>query len=234
MAQKTYNFEDIGKVTFYKRRGSKSIRIRINGTNVKVTLPIWVPYRAAIEFVNQRKNWILSNKKSSSVLYNGVIIGQNYQLSLQTSQSTKFRLVEHENVIKIYFPEKYELESDKVQNRIEKYITNILKRDAEDRLIPLARKLAETHDFTLNSLEVKKLKSRWGSCNSKKDVVLNLYLVQLPQNHIEYVIFHELAHTVHLNHGKEFWKLVEHFVPDYKKIRKEIKTHSPDILISRP
>lgn len=234
MSQKEFYFKDIGNIKFYKRRNSKSIRIRVNGNTVKVTLPYWLPYKAAVGFVNKRMAWILQNTQNNSFFFDNSIIGQNYKLNLQHSSSKKFNMKEIDDTIKISVPSYLALDSETVQNRIEKYIINILKRDAEDNLIPLARNIAESNKFELNSLEIKKLKSRWGSCNSKKDIVLNLYLIQLPNSHIEYVIFHELAHTVFLNHSKEFWNLVENFIPEYKKIRKDIKSHSPDILISRP
>jgi predicted metal-dependent hydrolase len=69
--------------------------------------------------------------------------------------------------------------------------------------------------------------SRWGSCNSKKEVRLNWRLIQAPPHIINYVAAHELAHLKEMNHSAKFWATVEKIYPDYKKAEKELKTLSP-------
>lgn len=70
---------------------------------------------------------------------------------------------------------------------------------------------------------VKNLKSRWGSCDSHRNIILSSLLITLDDSLIDYVICHELAHTKHMNHSKEFWLNVEMMIPDYKQRRKELK-----------
>lgn len=83
-------------------------------------------------------------------------------------------------------------------------------------------------DLKLNiekpTLQVRKMKTRWGVCHvSKGKVVLNSELVKYDYEVIRYVIIHELMHFFEPNHSKEFWKLVENLVPDYKNIRQSMK-----------
>jgi predicted metal-dependent hydrolase len=60
--------------------------------------------------------------------------------------------------------------------------------------------------------------SRWGSCNSKKGYInLNLYLIRKDIRFIEYVILHELAHLIHPNHSKDFYRFIENIMPDFKE-----------------
>ena len=74
------------------------------------------------------------------------------------------------------------------------------------------------------SLTIRKMKSRWGVCNVKlKKITLNLELIKKDIVYLDYVIVHELSHLVHANHSKEFWKVVSEVMPDYKKIRKELR-----------
>jgi len=73
-------------------------------------------------------------------------------------------------------------------------------------------------------LKIRKMKSKWGICNcARKVVTLNLELIKLDIKYLDYVIFHELCHFIHANHSAKFWKEVEKYQKDYKKIRKDMK-----------
>ncbi len=73
-------------------------------------------------------------------------------------------------------------------------------------------------------LKVRRMKSKWGVCNVTNNIItLNLELIKFNIKYLEYVIFHELCHLVYPNHSKDFWNLVEKYVPNYKVFRKEMK-----------
>lgn len=70
------------------------------------------------------------------------------------------------------------------------------------------------------SLRIRKMKTRWGVCNTKTYVItLNLELITKDINCLDYVIYHELSHLVEANHSKRFWMVVEENFKDYKKYR---------------
>ncbi len=73
-------------------------------------------------------------------------------------------------------------------------------------------------------LKVRSMKTRWGVCNRKDNsVTLNLELIKKDQEFLNYVIVHELSHFVHFDHSNSFWKTVEKYCPDYKRVRKALK-----------
>lgn len=82
-----------------------------------------------------------------------------------------------------------------------------------------------TNDYVINSpqLRMKTMKSRWGSCNFEKGIItLNNNLIYCTEEQIYYVIVHEFSHLLVHNHSKDFYKVVEKYCPDYKRIRKEM------------
>lgn len=97
--------------------------------------------------------------------------------------------------------------------------------DFARRLEILSTKLG----VAMPKLLLSNAQSRWGSCNSKKEVRLNWRLLQAPPHIINYVICHELAHLKEMNHSAKFWAVVSSIYPDYKAAEKDLKTLSPQL-----
>src|SRR5262249_1610025 len=104
-----------------------------------------------------------------------------------------------------------------------------LRQEAE-KLLPLRLSdLAKKHGFKYQSVKIKKMTSRWGSCSAHRLITLNFYLMQLPWPLIDHVLIHELVHTKHLNHSGAFWMEFESIYPGAKKARKQIHNYRPVI-----
>lgn len=79
--------------------------------------------------------------------------------------------------------------------------------------------LAKQYSFCYTSLRITSARTRWGSCSSKGTLSFTYRLIMLPPDIIDYVIIHELVHTIIHNHSTEFWRRVETLLPDYKNRR---------------
>lgn len=229
MATKTIEIPEIGIVNLKKNSASKSIRISLppNG-EVNVSMPRWVPYSMAIKFVSNRKQWILDNKVQKKLFSDNQIIGKSHELRFKPSVSQRTittRIMDNELWVK--YPNSLDIDSPEVQQKTKLIAVRALRLQAEDILLSRLRDLAFQHGFEAKSIEIRNLKARWGSCNSKKEITLNLYLMLLPWELIDYVILHELSHTKAMHHGPDFWKVFEEALPDAKKKRKEIQQHKP-------
>jgi len=100
------------------------------------------------------------------------------------------------------------------------------KKSKEEILTRLAV-LSEQHGLAYNKASVRRQRTLWGSCSPKKNISLNLHLVKLPPELMDYVIVHELVHTRVLNHSPRFWSELERLVPNAKIIDKKLKEHRP-------
>jgi predicted metal-dependent hydrolase len=94
-----------------------------------------------------------------------------------------------------------------------------LKRKAEIHLVPWIRQIAVVRGFAVNRVMIRAQRTRWGSCSQRRNISLNLDLLFLRPDLVEYVFIHELVHTQCLNHSPEFWRRVAVLVPDYKRKR---------------
>ena len=77
-----------------------------------------------------------------------------------------------------------------------------------------------------SKLSVRAQKTRWGSCSHQKRINLNRALLFLPEELVRYLMIHELSHTVHLNHSRAFWALVERWAPNYQLYEKQLNRYS--------
>jgi len=218
-------------VIISRRKGTKSIRISITSNgHIRLSIPHGIPERAAVKFAQGKAEWINKHIKPAQLLGDGMRIGKSYSLHVEhsniTRPSTKISVLD----IRVRLPREVPTESDKGQETIRKACEKALMRQAKTLLPQRIEQLSQKHGIDFKSTTIKKLKSRWGACDNLNNIHLNCYLVQLDWSLIDYVICHELAHTIHHNHSAEFWDKVEEMVPDYKQIKKELKPMPTDII----
>ncbi len=97
-------------------------------------------------------------------------------------------------------------------------------------LVQRLNELSEKHQLPYNRVFVKNQKTRWGSCSDKKNINLNINLVRLPEELMDYAMMHELVHTKILNHSPQFWDLLEKFMKNAKALDRELGKYSLSLL----
>lgn len=98
-----------------------------------------------------------------------------------------------------------------------------LRKDAKAYLPKKVEELAQKHGFHYKKVSIKAMRTRWGSCSYFNNINLNLNLMKLEDELVEYVILHELCHTVEKNHGPRFWELLENHLPNAQEFRKKLR-----------
>jgi len=229
MAYKQFALDEQTPVTIYKRRASRNLRLTVapNG-EVRVSIPAWAPYRAGLEFARSRRDWIARQNRKHPLLLDGQAIGKAHRLRFvadPTARKTSTRL--RQNEIRVLHPAGMTPTDAEVQAAAQKAGVRALRQEAERLLPKRLDQLAERHGFQYRSVKIKQLKGRWGSCDQHADIVLNLFLMQLPWDCIDYVLLHELTHTRVLRHGPDFWRAMEAVLPDVKHLRQLVRRHQP-------
>ena len=222
MAQKNIIIEGIGDVVLRKRRGTKHLRITIaSHGKVMVSMPSWTPYAAGVAFARSRADWIQTEKSKRTItaFFEGCQIGKAHRLHFST-EAASIRTKDSQ----IVAPVKYQLVN------LNLACDKALKVEATNLLPQRLKLLAQQFGFSYKEIEIKKMRSRWGSCSNEKVIALNIYLMQLPWPLIDYVLLHELTHTKHLNHSSEFWAELTRCMPNAKIIKKQLRNYHTQVM----
>jgi len=93
---------------------------------------------------------------------------------------------------------------------------------AEHELLRELRRMAQLGGFEFQRLQIRRQRTRWGSCSASGTISLNVCVLFQPVDVMRYLLIHELSHTRHMNHSRRFWALVESLEPDYQRLDREL------------
>lgn len=229
MAVKIVEIPGLGTVTLCKRRDSRSMRLSISADgNLRVTMPMWLPYKVGEQFASSKAQWISERRTPRRHLQPGQRVGKAHRLQFEPRTAlSRINSRVRDNQIIITHPEHSSHQDSEVQKAASKACIRALRLEAEQLLPGRLQTLSQHTQLNYASVDVKQLKSRWGSCSSRQEITLNLFLMQLPWHLIDYVIIHELTHTRVMRHGPPFWEEIQKHLPNAKELRKEIAEHQP-------
>lgn len=234
MATKHVELPEIGTLKLYKRKGARSIRLSVTRTGgVRVSLPQWLPFEAGVNFALSKRAWILAQtpaSQSTLLIKHGQAVGKSHHMEFLAAASSRVSSRIDGTTIRILYPHPFSPSDPAVQQAAEKACIRALRAQASALLPQRLQTLADKHNLPFTSVKVKRLTGRWGSCDADKHITLSIFLMQLPWHLIDYVLLHELTHTLVLHHGADFWREFERHLASVKRLRREIRDYQPAVI----
>jgi hypothetical protein len=206
MSNQVVQLKQIGNITFSKNRRSKNIKISVKpDKSVLVSYPFYVSRKEVLVFVMKNEPWIRNQQQKMQLRKTRIEPNTELKTKLHT---VKFVLGNENRTIK-KGPELTlivrDFDSQEGQDFIEHYLTEIYRIEAK-RLLPVRlTTLAQRNGFKFNRVTIRNNRRNWGSCSSQNNISLNLQMMKLPVELIDYILLHELVHTEIKNHGPKFW-----------------------------
>lgn len=215
-----------------ERRKRRTIGLKITHEGLIIHAPMRITMRYLEGLIIEKSAWIQKKlqaleaqqpvtfdwQNGETLLYLGQPISLNVQHNMR---SKKVVLQDGQLMVALPKPDNAAFVAKKVVD----WYAKAALADFDQRITLFAKKLGVPKP----NLYLSNAKTRWGSCNSRKEVRLNWRLLQAPPHIINYVVCHELSHLKEMNHSAKFWKIVESLCPEYKQAEKDLKALSPQL-----
>ena len=212
------------KYTVTKKK-IKNFIIRIYpDLRIAVSVPLHASNKDIENFIQSKKEWIeitlnkieIAKENKNNLKENIIrILSKKIEKKIIESDLERIRLTD----TSIYIYSK-DIDNTKIEKKLLEWKVEKLKVILDEYL----EKYTKLLNTNINYYQIKKISSAWGIYHKKENyITFNFDLIEKDIKCIEYVVLHELCHIFYMNHQKDFWALVEKYMPDYKARRKKLK-----------
>ena len=209
-----------------KRSNRRSVGFLIGDNGLQISAPLRLPLNQLQDIIQTKSRWIEQRLKqwetrNSSTVQLSSLLDEGKPIPIRGELYSLENLPPRSKALLNPWTKSIALPVFDNRLQRDKAIEKLLKAHAREVFVHMATTLKNRQGLANRlpefSIHLSSPNSRWGSCNSKREVRLNWRLVHYPPRMIEYVIAHELAHLVEMNHSARFWAVVASLMPDYKE-----------------
>lgn len=239
--QPFYNHPQLGKILVKLNPRARRFIFRTSEEGLVATVPFHATESELLHSVEkllpkllkmeEKKEQKLNERQINAQLH---IDTEDFKLHFRSGIVPRMQARFSGSVLEFIYPETIDFQNKEVQEWIIRIAEEALRHQAKRILVPRLYELAAKHGLVFSNASIHKTHGRWGSCSSKGNINLSLYLILLPRHLQDYVMLHELSHTKHMNHSPRFWTLLDsltHGQSEY--LRTEMKKYDTSIFYLR-
>ncbi|MDR3268618.1 MAG: M48 family metallopeptidase [Tannerella sp.] len=228
--EKTINGGELGTIILRSHPRAQHYSLRVKDGQVIGTLPSWGNERDMRAFIEDKRERLthMLQKNPERPVWNEATDLQTHTFRVHIFRVPRshFYKTLKDGVLHMACPEETNFEDQRIQLLLQSLFEETLRHEAIRTLPPRLEALALRHSFHYAGVTVRKTQTRWGSCSSQKQISLSLSLMLLPEHLMDYILLHELCHTVEMNHGERFWQLMDSVTCGRSQVlRQELKHH---------
>lgn len=207
-------------------RRARRLTVRVfPGGRVEIVVPMGTRSRMVEQFVARHRNWIDRKVEEfrhalpepADALPESVVllaVGKRYEVRYELEEGAP-RALEDGELLRV----RGDLSRvPLVRHALQRWLLHAAHR----HLVPWLGSVAAGHELRFARAQVRRQRTRWGSCSRSGTISINACLMFQPPEVVRYLFVHELAHTVHLNHSRRFWRLVESLEPGWHALDREL------------
>jgi predicted metal-dependent hydrolase len=220
------------------RAKRKNVYIIVKNKEVIIKVPTILNDYDVKKIVDDKKDWIYKKIKNSIIKKQKeyvnnekfYILGKIYDLKISYDYIKKSNVILKDNNLIVILPIKYcKFKEDDIKSKVKKLIDKLYYDITEEKVKEKIYNITKNVSLYPKEVRIKKLKRAWGICSSKKNITINSRLCMYSDDVIEYVLLHEVCHLKYMNHSKDFWNMINYYMPNYSIVRKYLKQTNYDI-----
>lgn len=227
----TIEDDEFGEISISQYSRARHIKLSVTPSGkLRATTPPMTPKFVIRRFINTSRpklREMLKKATQNTTYEEGMRIGKSHSIIVIPGNRLRAELKQLKIIVTL--PASANMKDDLVQRKVREIVIKALRIEARHYLTRRLALLAKRHGYNYERVRFSHASTRWGSCSSSGTISLNIALMKLPFELIDYVLVHELCHTEQMNHSDEFWRLVSLADPHYKYHRRIIKSHTPSI-----
>ena len=223
----------------------KTLGLQVKQGKVIVRAPDFLTDKQIHSFINEKTAWLKAKVdlqqlqpelKPPSFTHGCSLLIYGEQKKLTIAYQSKAQILNLNNEFCVILPSRnravngqlssIEISQKNVKKQLEKWFKEKATSYISTRLVELSKQT----QLLPKSFKVRQYKARWGSCNNRGELSFNYLLMMAPFWVVDYVIVHELCHLTHLNHSREFWRLVALHSPNFQQAQNWLKTHQRQLI----
>ena len=213
---------NLPEIQITRKLRATRLRLRVEPTQIKLTVPQFCTQRQVQDFLKQSEQWMIETWQKQQTK------AEQIDKSLPTELKL-FNLAEPLQIIYQTQKQSFIFDDQNLQLSVsdrqsEQYLKAFVIAYAKQHLPLYLEEVSQESSLSFGKCAIRQPKTRWGSCTSKHDIMLNSALVLFPKHVARYVCVHELAHTKHFDHSSHFWAEVHKHDVNFKQHRKLLKT----------
>lgn len=212
------------------RKKVKNLIIRVLPPEglVKLTVPLRMKEEEALSFVRSKEAWIRKQQqKLKGIVFNRPLTYSDGEIHYLFGKEYVMRIIESQGREGVNIKDnilRLSVKNNSSTETRERLMENWYRQNLEKNVPELIRKWEPVMKVEVNEFRIRKMKTRWGTCNiSKKRIWLSLMLAKRRPALVEYIVVHEMVHLLEAGHNKRFYSLMDRFLPGWKELRRELR-----------
>jgi Predicted metal-dependent hydrolase len=222
--------EGLGAVIVSRNPRARRYSLRIENGHVLATMPVRGSERELLSFIDEKRDHLIQLLENAprrpQLDENAEFKSQTFSLRIACTDLENIYVTLKEGVLLISCPMKTDFSDENVQKVLWSIIENALRHEAKRILHVRTKELAGKHGFKFAKVKINNSRTHWGSCTGQKNINLSLSVMLLPEHLSDYILLHELCHTIEMNHSERFWSLMDKVTEGkFLQYRKELRKY---------
>lgn len=228
--EKKIQDNELGCITLRSSRRATHYTLKITNGEVFALFPEGGDEKRMLQFIHDNREKIrkalLKHPRKERLSDTTELQTTTFRLHIFRTERQSFHMKLDSGTLHIACPKETCFEDEAVQNLLKELVEKALRHEAKRLLPQRLMALARQYHFTCTGVKINNSRTHWGSCTPRKSINLSLHLMLLPWHLIDYVLLHELCHTIEMNHSERFWQQMDRVTNGKaRQLRLELKNY---------